>query len=103
MVRLGLGRGLGPRVLSAVALGNKAALVTSPGFGRAFAANLTVLIVIAGVASRVPLVHSAAVRCVAALQLGALSTAHKYAWWGAISLLSSSCCALQVNALMPAR
>lgn len=82
--------------LSSLALANKSALVTSPGFGRAFALNLASLTTLAAVAANVEPVRALAMRALHHFQLGALTVAHRYAWWTAISLLSSSCCALQL-------
>lgn len=86
------------RLLGALTLsaGSKTALVTSPGFARAFATNLVVTSALAAIATQVPTVNSHAVKVVHAFQLATLSAAHKWAWWSALSLLSSSCCALQL-------
>ena len=84
------------RLLAAVSTSSKAALVTSPGFGRAFAANLLATSALAAAAHHVPFVSAHAARALHAFQLATLNAAHRYAWWGAISLLSSSCCALQL-------
>jgi copper chaperone CopZ len=71
-------------------------LVTSPGFAKAFAFNLATLTTLAIVTVHVEPTRALAMRALHQFQLGALTMAHRYAWWSAISLLSSSCCALQL-------
>lgn len=86
------------RLLGAISLssGSRTALITSPGFAKAFAANFAATSALLALAASVPVVRSGALRLIHASQLAMLSAAHRYAWWGAISLLSSSCCALQL-------
>lgn len=95
MVRIAAPR-LPSRPARLLALGSRTALVTSPGFGKAFALNLAGLGALLALAASYPPAADAGVRALERFQLLTLRTAHQLAWWTAISLLSSSCCALQL-------
>lgn len=78
----------------------KAALVTSPGFARAYAVNLALLMGLL----QLPVVQRAALGVAHVAQHRVRSLVESLALWSAIALLSSSCCAIQlvVNVLFSA-
>lgn len=67
-------------------------LIFDEGFGLKFALSLLMI----GVIAKFPIVRSLLSHNYEGLRMIMLESAQRWKWWGAISLLASSCCALQV-------
>lgn len=76
--------------------GKKLYLVTDEGFSTKFALNLTVMLAIVYLGGSIPEVWDLAAGIYYNINHWMLTTAHQYAWWSLLGLLSSSCCALQL-------
>lgn len=77
-------------------------LLTDDGFIRQLLTQFVLLISVVAVVSSIPSAREAATELYyTILNDWMLATAHRYAWWSLLGLLSSSCCALQLllNAL----
>ena len=71
-------------------------LLTDDGIAREFVTQLLGLTSLLLVVVSVPWLWEAAIECYYTLNDRMLATAHRYAWWSLLGLLSSSCCALQL-------
>ena len=76
-------------------------LVWDADFAPRFVLSVAVLLAAIAVVTKVPALELIAWEAYQAVNLRLLESAHRLAWWSAIGLLSSSCCALQLmlNAL----
>lgn len=71
-------------------------LLTDPGFVRQLLLQFLFLVSFATVVISVPWLREATLELYYQINDWMLATAHRYAWWSLLGLLSSSCCALQL-------
>jgi len=71
-------------------------LLTEDGFFHKFAVQLLTLSCLAALVFTIPFLREAAIEGYYHINNFMLATAHRYAWWSILGLLSSSCCALQI-------
>lgn len=74
----------------------KTYLIWDPGFGRYFALTLVAIIAAVCCAANVDAVYDFVWESYQEMLFKLMEGAHRMAWWSAIGLLSSSCCALQL-------
>jgi hypothetical protein len=71
-------------------------LVTSPGFGREFAANMVVMGCVAALCVHIQPLYEVGEAVHGFVLEQMMHGAQRMAWWSLLGLLSSSCCALQI-------